>query len=491
MNTRFAILFLLLGGVAEAQTSTSGTALPAPPCVVGSVYKRTAGIIGVYNCLGDAAWHFMGRQAADGFNAALYLTGDGTWSAGSPPGTAAWGGITGTLSNQTDLQTALNAKEASGAFSGVGACGASTWASTLNDTAAPTCTQPAFTNISGSVTDGQVPDTITVSLAAAATALAADPADCATSTHFAVGVNASGVATCEAISDADVPDTITISLAATATALAADPADCATSTHFAVGVNASGVAVCEAISDADVPNTITVDLATLATTATTANAGDSATGFFSAGTVEIGVGGTGQATATAAFNALSPTTTAGDISYHNGTDDIRLAKGLEGQVLTINAGGTAPEWRHGGVTTLTSTNLQSDATIATYTAITGLAFTPVASGNYMMDCFIRYTSTVATTGINFAWDVPASVTSIHMSGYTTTTALGANEGFSQRADNVGTPTTAAVITVENVAVLSAQLMNGANATSTTLGFTPETANSVSVLVGSTCQVTRY
>lgn len=77
-------------------------------------------------------------------------------------GGASWGGITGTLSNQTDLQTALNGKENSGTFSGVGACGANTWASTLNDGSAPSCTQPAFSNISGSVTDAQVPNTITL-----------------------------------------------------------------------------------------------------------------------------------------------------------------------------------------------------------------------------------------------------------------------------------------------------------------------------------------
>jgi len=75
-------------------------------------------------------------------------------------GGAVWGSITGTLATQTDLQTALDGKEPSGVFSGVGACGANTWASTLNDTGAPTCTQPAFSNVSGSVTDAQVPDTI-------------------------------------------------------------------------------------------------------------------------------------------------------------------------------------------------------------------------------------------------------------------------------------------------------------------------------------------
>ena len=44
-----------------------------------------------------------------------------------------------------------------------------------------------------------------------AAALAANPANCATATHFATGINAAGVADCEAISDADVPDTITAS----------------------------------------------------------------------------------------------------------------------------------------------------------------------------------------------------------------------------------------------------------------------------------------
>jgi hypothetical protein len=59
-------------------------------------------------------------------------------------------------------------------------------------------------------------------------------------------------------------------LAATATALAANGANCVTSTEFAVGVDASGVAECEAIADADVPDTITIDNSTLAATATVA-----------------------------------------------------------------------------------------------------------------------------------------------------------------------------------------------------------------------------
>lgn len=50
------------------------------------------------------------------------------------------------------------------------------------------------------------------------------------------------------------------------------------------------------VTDSQVPNTITIDLATLATTATTANAGDSATGFFSSGQIGPAQGGTGADT---------------------------------------------------------------------------------------------------------------------------------------------------------------------------------------------------
>jgi hypothetical protein len=62
------------------------------------------------------------------------------------------------------------------------------------------------------------------------------------------------------------------------------------------------------------------------------------------GTLPVANGGTGQTTATAAFDALAPTTTQGDIIYHNGTDNVRLAKGTAGQALVINSGATAPEW---------------------------------------------------------------------------------------------------------------------------------------------------
>lgn len=52
----------------------------------------------------------------------------------------------------------------------------------------------------------------------------------------------------------------------------------------------------------------------------------------------IAGGGTGQTTAVAAFDALAPTTTKGDLIAHNGTDNIRLPVGAtNGHVLTVDS----------------------------------------------------------------------------------------------------------------------------------------------------------
>ncbi len=62
------------------------------------------------------------------------------------------------------------------------------------------------------------------------------------------------------------------------------------------------------------------------------------------GTVAIANGGTGQVTAVAAFDALSPLTTQGDILYNDGTNDVRLPKGNAYLQLRMNSTATAPEW---------------------------------------------------------------------------------------------------------------------------------------------------
>lgn len=95
-------------------------------------------------------------------------------------------------------------------------------------------------------------------------------------TFFAAPVG-DGVATFRAITEADLPMALAtdLELSAAITAHAGD--DDAHHTW--------------PLTDAEIPDDITVDLATLATTATTALAGDSATAFFGAGTIEHERGG--------------------------------------------------------------------------------------------------------------------------------------------------------------------------------------------------------
>jgi hypothetical protein len=88
------------------------------------------------------------------------------------------------------------------------------------------------------------------------------------------------------------------------------------------------------------------------------------------GTVAIANGGTGQTTKTAAFDALSPMTASGDIIY-GGTSGTgtRLAKGTDGQVLTLASG--APSWASpAGITDLADIGSTPNANGATISGTT-------------------------------------------------------------------------------------------------------------------------
>ncbi len=106
------------------------------------------------------------------------------------------------------------------------------------------------------------------------------------------------------------------------------------------------------------------------------------------GTVAIANGGTGQTTKTEAFDALSPTTTKGDIIVSNGTDNVRLGVGTNNQVLTADSTtATGLKWAAGGGSNITSLGLwENNATISANYSITsgnnGLSAGPVtvASG---------------------------------------------------------------------------------------------------------------
>lgn len=73
--------------------------------------------------------------------------------------------------------------------------------------------------------------------------------------------------------------------------------------------------------------------------------GTIATGTWSATTIALNKGGTGQTTKAAAFDALQPMTTGGDIIYGGASGTgTRLANGSSGQVLTSGGTTVAPTW---------------------------------------------------------------------------------------------------------------------------------------------------
>jgi hypothetical protein len=100
------------------------------------------------------------------------------------------------------------------------------------------------------------------------------------------------------------------------------------------------------------------------------------------GTLAIGNGGTGQTTASAAFNALSPITTTGDLILGNGTNSAtRLGIGSNGYLLTSN--GTTASWQPapaGGVTTFSAGTTGLTPSSATSGAITLAGTLAVANG---------------------------------------------------------------------------------------------------------------
>jgi hypothetical protein len=92
----------------------------------------------------------------------------------------------------------------------------------------------------------------------------------------------------------------------------------------------------------------TPDYITISGQTITRNAVDLASDI--TGTLPIANGGTGQTSQTAAFDALAPTTTKGDLIVHNGSDNVRVpVGGTNGHVLTVDsAEATGVKWAAGG-----------------------------------------------------------------------------------------------------------------------------------------------
>lgn len=136
-----------------------------------------------------------------------------------------------------------------------------------------------------------------------------------------------------------------------------------------------------------------------------------------AGTLAIANGGTGQTTQTAAFDALAPTTTKGDLIVHNGTDNIRVpVGGTNGHVLTVDsAEASGVKWAAagGGGSTLQYAQIGSNVNItdnATFQNITGLSFSAAANTSYRIRFHMAVSTSATSTGYEVGINGPASPT---------------------------------------------------------------------------------
>lgn len=116
------------------------------------------------------------------------------------------------------------------------------------------------------------------------------------------------------------------------------------------------------------------------------------------GALPIANGGTGQVTQTAAFDALSPTTTKGDLIVSDGTDNVRLAVGAtNGHVLTVDSTtATGLKWAASGGGSGGSTNVWIPAAqwIPRTTTGCGIDSREQATGNINTDELLFDTATI-------------------------------------------------------------------------------------------------
>ena len=121
----------------------------------------------------------------------------------------------------------------------------------------------------------------------------------------------------------------------------------------------------------------------------------------SSGTLGITNGGTGQTTQAAAFDALDPLTTKGDILVNNGTNATRLPIGTDGQVLVANSSATnGLNWQSKIAPVMLVNITQTCSRNTAANAMTGLNVNYTTSVNSTGAIYLSLNFQVSATGNN-------------------------------------------------------------------------------------------
>lgn len=255
----------------------------------------------------------------------------------------------------------------------------------------------------------------------------------------------------------------------------------AQNTFFAAPNGSAGAPTFRLIVAADVP---------------TLNQNTTGTASNVTGVVAIANGGTGQTTKAAAFDALSPMTTGGDLIYGGAAGTgTRLANGSAGQVLTSGGTTVAPTWTTPTTGTVTSVAL-------TVPAFLSVAGSPVTSSGTLAVSFsgtalpvanggTGVTSVTTTpTATSFAgWDANKNLSAnSFLAGYTTTTTAAGTTtlvvGSTQQQYFTGTTTQTVVLPVVSTLVLGQNYIITNNSTGL-VTVQSSGANTLQAMSGST------
>jgi hypothetical protein len=197
----------------------------------------------------------------------------------------------------------------------------------------------------------------------------------------------------------------------------------------------------------------------------------------------IANGGTGQTTASAAFNALSPITTTGDLILGNGTNSAtRLGIGANGYLLSSN--GTTASWQPapaGGVTTFDAGTTGFTPSTATSGAISLAGTLVVSNGGTGATTLTGYVKGTGTSALTASSTIPNT----DISGLGTMSTQNANSvavtGGTINGTTVGA-TTAAAGTFTDLIVNDNSTFGSSNTDTATFTarvaseFTPATNN---------------